>query len=132
YFLGRKSDSIRRRGENISAYELETLLKKAPGVDECAVVGVSDEFSGEEEIKVFVVPSRSDSSNHETGAAFSLPSFEQYCRKQVPRHATPRYLQFTDHESLVRSPGTQVIQKHRFLKLQEEQERLTNQKPTIY
>ena len=57
YFGGRKKDRIRRRGENVSAWEIERAVSAYPGVEECAVIGVPSELA-EDEIKVFVRAAR--------------------------------------------------------------------------
>ena len=44
-------DAIRRRGENISSFEVEASVNQHPAVQECAAVGVPSEL-GEDEIKV--------------------------------------------------------------------------------
>ncbi|GAB3040834.1 AMP-binding protein [Sediminivirga luteola] len=115
YFMGRMTDSIRRRGENVSAYEVETILRRHPGIAECGIVGVHDEFSGEQEIKAFVVPEDED--------RFDVDDFVRYCREHLPRYAVPRFLELTAMENIVRSAGTGVVQKHRLLSLREEQRR---------
>ena len=48
YFVGRKTDSMRRRGENVSAYEVEKVILKNPKVQECAVYGVPSEMTEDE------------------------------------------------------------------------------------
>ncbi|MEU8251450.1 AMP-binding protein [Nonomuraea sp. NPDC048916] len=101
YFVGRLTDSMRRRGENVSAYELETVLRTAPGVGECAAIGVRDEIGGEDDIKVFVVPSQ----------AFDVAAFFQFCEDNLPRYALPRYVELATTDTFVRSVGTGVIQK---------------------
>lgn len=55
FFVGRKKELIRRRGENISPAEVEAVLNAHPAVQEAAVIGVPSEFS-EEEVAAFVVP----------------------------------------------------------------------------
>ena len=55
-FLGRNSDSIRHKGQNISAWEVESGLSLCSLVAECAVVGVEAEI-GEQDIYCFVIPS---------------------------------------------------------------------------
>jgi long-chain acyl-CoA synthetase len=55
YFLDRVSGLIRRSGENIAPREIEELLEERPGVAEAAVIGIPDDFQGEE-IAAFVVP----------------------------------------------------------------------------
>ena len=54
YILGRMKDSIRRSGENISSHEVEAEVASVPGVAESAVLGVPDEFRGEE-VKAYLV-----------------------------------------------------------------------------
>src|SRR5947208_563164 len=53
YFAGRKKDTIRTRGENVSAWVVERAVNAFPNVEESAVIGVPSDM-GEEEIKVFV------------------------------------------------------------------------------
>jgi crotonobetaine/carnitine-CoA ligase len=48
YFVGRKTDSMRRRGENVSAFEVEREILKHPSVLECAVFGVPSEMTEDE------------------------------------------------------------------------------------
>lgn len=103
HFDGRRTDSFRRRGENISVWELEHSLNTADGVRECVAIAVGDEHGGEDEIKVFVVPDGDDLVPDE---------FVAHCRKVLPRFAMPRYLTVTDGSEFVRSAGTGVVQKH--------------------
>ncbi|MFC7447158.1 class I adenylate-forming enzyme family protein [Rhodococcus daqingensis] len=105
FFKGRLTDSLRRRGENISAFELEAVLRTAPGVVDAAAIGVVDELGGEDEIKVFV-------DCGDTGV-LDPQSFFDFCVANLPRFAVPRYVAQVDAASFVRSPGTGVIQKHR-------------------
>ncbi|WGX99162.1 AMP-binding protein [Nocardioides sp. L-11A] len=102
YYAGRCSDSLRRRGENISAFELEAVMRTAPGVRECAAVAVRDELGGEDDIKAVLVASD----------GFDPGTFVAHCRAQLPRFALPRYLELVDEHRLVRGPGTGAVQKH--------------------
>jgi carnitine-CoA ligase len=54
HFHGRQTDSVRHRGENVSAWEVESAYNQHPAVMRCAVVGVPAEI-GEEEIAMLVV-----------------------------------------------------------------------------
>src|SRR3546814_4459093 len=54
YFVDRKKDAIRRRGENISAYELEMIISRHPALREAAAVAVSSEL-GEDDVLVCLV-----------------------------------------------------------------------------
>ena len=51
YFIDRYKDALRRRGENISSYEVEQAILGHPAVVECAVIGVpADQEAGEDEV----------------------------------------------------------------------------------
>lgn len=104
WFGGRLSDSLRRRGENISAWELETTIKGAPGVRASAAVAVRDEIGGEDEVKVFLIL--------EPDARWDAGSFFAYCEDNLPRFAVPRFVQLVTEEQIVRGPGSGAIQKH--------------------
>jgi len=54
FFVGRKKEAIRRRGENISAFEVEEGVRQHPAVLDCAAFGVPSDLT-EEEIKIAVV-----------------------------------------------------------------------------
>ena len=69
YFVGREAHWIRRRGENVSAFEVEKAMTAHPAVQDCGVVGVPSEL-GEEDIKAYVeVVAGADQPR--TGAAWS-------------------------------------------------------------
>src|SRR5262249_40217321 len=53
YYVGRKKDAIRRRGENISAFEIESVVNGHPAVLESAAIAVPSEL-GEDEVKIVV------------------------------------------------------------------------------
>ena len=81
YFIGRKKDSLRRRGENVSAWEVERVFNQHPEVEECALVGVRNEFA-DEDLKLFVKPRHPDLTPEQLiawaeprMAAFQLPRF---------------------------------------------------------
>ena len=82
YFEGRATDSIRRRGINISAWEVERVLIDHPEIAEVAVIGVPSKL-GDEEIKLFVrtaVPASMQPVDLMRWAAERLPAF------QLPRY----------------------------------------------
>ena len=108
FFAGRMTDNLRRRGENVSAWELESAIRLAPGVKECAAIGVVDEFGGEDDIKVLL--------ELEEGASFDVAAFFDYCMENVPRFAVPRFVQVVTAGTFVRGVGTGAIQKHRLPK----------------
>lgn len=53
YFCGRNSDSVRSKGENVSAWEIEHVVLEHPYIAECAIIGVPGQL-GEQDIKLFV------------------------------------------------------------------------------
>jgi crotonobetaine/carnitine-CoA ligase len=106
YFVDRLGDCIRRRGENISSFEIEQVLLANPGILECAVVGIKiGDAGGEEEIKACLVPATKQ---------FDLVDFSHWCADRLPRYAVPRFVELRD--SLAKT-STGKIQK---LRLREE------------
>ncbi|MER5619987.1 AMP-binding protein [Streptosporangium sp. NPDC002544] len=104
WYGGRLTDNLRKRGENISAFELEHVVRRAPGVRECAALAVRDELGGEDDIKLVLVL--------DDDAPFDPVSFRDYCTRSLPRFALPRYVEIVAESALVRGPGTGAIQKH--------------------
>jgi crotonobetaine/carnitine-CoA ligase len=101
YYLGRKKDSFRRRGENISAWEVERVFNAHPDIEESAVVGVQAEV-GEQELKAFIkcVP----------GCVLDPLDVIRWCEPRMPYYQIPRYLKFVD--AFEKTP-TQRISKER-------------------
>lgn len=84
HFIDRIGDCIRRRGENISSFEIEQVLLTHPSVMEAAVVGIKvDGAGGEDEVCAYLVT---------TSADFDFPSFSDWCAARLPRYAVPRFL----------------------------------------
>ncbi len=97
YFVDRYKDAIRRRGENISSYEVEQAVLGHPSVAECAVIAVpADEEAGEDEVMVVIV------------AAEPMPpaAVWEWCTGRVPAFAIPRYVRFVD--KLPRTPSEKI------------------------
>jgi crotonobetaine/carnitine-CoA ligase len=87
-FVDRIKDCIRRRGENIAASEVETLLDQLPGVAEIAAYAVASDIpGGEDELMLAIVPAQ--------GAAVSLADIGEQAEQLLPRFARPRYLELT-------------------------------------
>jgi crotonobetaine/carnitine-CoA ligase len=85
YFVDRKKDYMRRRGENISSFEVEALVTQHPQVAEVAAIGVASEH-GEDEIKIVVVLHPGQQLLPEELIAFLIP--------RMPRFMIPRYIEF--------------------------------------
>lgn len=101
YFVDRIKDCIRRRGENISSFEVEQVLNNHPAIAESAVVGIRvDGAGGEEEVKALVMPA--------PGQQIDNVELLDYCAEHMPRFAVPRYLEWIDDLS---KTATGKIQK---------------------
>lgn len=99
YFVDRLKDAIRRRGENISSYEVEQGLVSHADVAEVAAIGVpADQEAGEDEVMVFVVP--------EPGHRVSAQQIWEYADRQLPAFAVPRYVRIIDE--LPKTPSEKV------------------------
>lgn len=98
-FHGRLSDSIRRRGENISAFEVEELVASHPDVLEASAVGVPSEMT-DEDVKVWVVP--------KPGSALRPRDLHRELLQRGPRYMVPRYYEFV--VALPKTP-TQKVEK---------------------
>jgi crotonobetaine/carnitine-CoA ligase len=85
YYLGRKKDSFRRRGENISAWEVEHIINAHPDIQESAVVGVAADV-GEQDLKVFIKCARDN--------ALDPLDFIKWCEPRMPYYQIPRYIAF--------------------------------------
>lgn len=88
HYVDRLKDCIRRRGENISAFEVEQVLNAHPAIAESAVVGVRVEGAGgEEEVLAVLLP--------EDGARPDPAAVLDWCVPRMPRYAVPRFVDFT-------------------------------------
>lgn len=86
-FIDRIKDCIRRRGENISATDIERTLAELPGVREVAAFAVpSDIPGGEDEIMCAVVP--------DVDVLIDPAALAAHAKARMPRYAQPRYIEF--------------------------------------
>lgn len=87
FYVDRIKDRIRRRGENISAFEIEEVISAHPQVQQCAVVGVkSADAGGEDEVMAFVVTA--------DGGELRAEALMDWCVPRMPRYAVPRFIEF--------------------------------------
>jgi len=100
WFLERATDSIRRRGENVSAWEVERVLADHPDLLEAAVYGVPSEVGGQE-VMAAVVP--------RPGLELSAEGLLDFCAGKMPHFAVPRYVRFMDR--LPRNHAQRVLKK---------------------
>lgn len=103
YFVGRNKDIVRRRGENISAAEVEMGLETHPDVLETAVYGVPSEMT-EEEVMACVVP--------RPGSALTADALVGHAARVMARFMVPRYIRFVG--ALPKTP-TDKVEKFRLI-----------------
>ena len=99
HYRGRKQEHIRRRGENVSAPELEHVALTHPAVLEAAAYGVPSAL-GEHDIKLDVVVT----------AELPLPQLHEWLRGNLPKYMVPRYLEL--RASFPKTPSER-IEKYR-------------------
>jgi carnitine-CoA ligase len=99
YFVSRKKDIIRRRGENIAGAELDRVIGAHPAVHEAAVIPVPSAL-GEDDILAAVVA--------KPGQTLNAADIEEWCRERLAPQKVPRYVVFL--EALPHTP-TQKIAK---------------------
>lgn len=84
-YVDRIKDCIRRRGENISASEVESVVATLPGVSEVVAFAIPSDIPGaEDDLALAIVP--------KDGETINLQLFAEQVDKLLPRFAKPRYL----------------------------------------
>ncbi|MEZ0167305.1 AMP-binding protein [Microvirga sp. TS319] len=100
-FHGRMTDSVRSRGENVSAWEVERIASDHPSVEDCAMIGVAAEI-GEQDIKLFIKP--------KVGASVRPAEISTWLSTRLASYQNPRYIAVVDE--FERTPS-QRIMKHK-------------------
>ena len=100
HFVDRLKDAIRRRGENISSYEIEVELLSHPAVREAAAIPVPSEHS-EDEVMVVLAAA--------AGASIEPEEIIRHLGPRVAHHMIPRYIRII--EELPKTP-TAKVEKH--------------------
>ncbi|MGD0076531.1 MAG: AMP-binding protein, partial [Candidatus Binataceae bacterium] len=99
YFVDRIKDALRRRGENISSYEVEKVINDNPAVAESAVIAVKSEIlGGEDEVKACVLL--------KPEARLAPGELLRWCEERMPYFAVPRYLEFVTE--LPKTPNLKI------------------------
>jgi crotonobetaine/carnitine-CoA ligase len=99
-FVDRLKDAIRRRGENISSYEIEVELLSHPSIREAAAIPVASEFT-EDEVLVVLAPA--------SGASLDPEEIIQHLLPRMAPHMLPRFIRIMDE--LPKTP-TAKVEKH--------------------
>ncbi len=97
YFIDRKKQALRRRGENISSFEVEAVINANPAVLESCVVGVPSDV-GEDDVKAVAVL--------KSGAQLTPEELIAWCEPRLAYFAIPRYVAFRDE--LPKTPSERV------------------------
>lgn len=100
WYMDRIKDAIRRRGENISSYEVEFVLAAHPAIEEAAAVAIPSEFrGGEDEVLACLVIKEGQ----------TRPAPEEildFCVTRMPYFAVPRFIEFLDE--LPKTPSQKI------------------------
>ena len=100
-FLGRMTDSVRCKGENVSAWEVERVAATHPAIEDCAMIGVAAEI-GEQDIKLFVQP--------RSGERIEPAVLSAWLGARLAPYQNPRYIAVVS--GFERTPS-QRIMKHK-------------------
>ena len=99
WYVDRIKDTIRRRGENISSYEVEAILLQHPAIVEAAAVAVEADQGGEDEVLACIVLQE----GHPVPKLIDLMDF---CAARMPHFCVPRYVEFFD--DLPKTPNSKI------------------------
>lgn len=103
-FHGRITDSVRCRGENVSAWEVEHIAAEHEAVEDCAMIGVEADI-GEQDIKLFVKP--------KAGHTIDPAVLSLWLRDRLASYQNPRYIAVVDE---FERTASQRIMKHKLSK----------------
>ena len=101
YFVDRLRDSIRRRGENISSFEIENLVGEHPAVVECSAIGMRTEHGDDEVMVAIIVHDRS---------SFDPAELLRFLEPRMPKFMLPRYVEVFD--DFPRNETSMRVRKH--------------------
>ena len=101
FFHGRTTDSVRCKGENVSAWDVEHVAAMHPAVEDCAMIGIAAEV-GEQDIKLFV--------KAKPGFTIDIAKFSDWLGARLAPYQNPRFIAIVDE--FERTPS-QRIMKHK-------------------
>ncbi len=102
FFTGRQAHWLRCRGENVSAYEVENLISRYPGVQEVIVVGVPAAL-GDEDVKAFIIA--------QPGIELDPAAIVFWCKERMAAFKLPRYIVFAS--DFPRSTTKREVERHK-------------------
>jgi len=100
FYIGRENDSVRVRGENISAWEIESTLNKKDFISESAILKTKAEI-GEEDIIALIIP-KTNTPN--------IKEIIKSCKKDLSKNYFPRYWCLLD--KFPRTPSLRIDKKN--------------------
>jgi len=100
FFHGRMTESVRVKGENVSAWEVEHVAAAHPDVADCAMIGVAADV-GEQDIKLFVQP--------KPGAVLEASELSHWLTARLPPYQNPRYVALV--EEFERTPSLRIMKQ---------------------
>jgi crotonobetaine/carnitine-CoA ligase len=103
FYVGRTKEMIRRRGQNISAWELEQVVSRFPAIAEVAALAHPAEI-GDDDVRLVVAPA--------PGATLDLAALADFCEERLPAFMVPRYLEV--RKELPKTPSGR-IEKYKLL-----------------
>jgi fatty-acyl-CoA synthase len=92
--VGRIKDMVIRGGENVYPAEVEGFLMRHPAIAQAQVVGVPDDFMGEETVAFIQL---------REGASLCEDRLREHCRREIARHKVPKYFRFVSSYPLTPS-----------------------------
>lgn len=98
FFVDRSKDALRRRGENISSFEVEAEINRFPGVQESACVAYRDPAFVDDDVKVWIVV--------EPGSDVDLEELFLHCVTRMPHFMVPTYFEKID--AFPKTPSARV------------------------
>lgn len=96
--VGRVKDMIIRGGENIYPAEIEAFLMRHPSIAEAQIVGIPDEFMGEEVCALIRLKTAEETTEDE---------LREYCKSNIARHKVPKHFRFVESFPLTASGKVQ-------------------------
>lgn len=98
HYTGRLSDSVRHAGENVSAWEVESVINSHPDVSESALVGIPNR-AGEHDLAIYVRPAET--------CTIQPQALIDWCHNKLARYQVPRYVAVIDE--LPKTPSQRVM-----------------------
>lgn len=104
YFVDRVKDYIRRKGENISSFEVEKIVNSHPDIEESAAVGIKSESGryAEDEVMILIILKE--------GRTLKPADLIKYLESRMPQFMLPRFVRFVNSFP---KTGTQRTQKNK-------------------